>query len=41
VRLNNEVYCVRDDDRWEECPHGPGVDELVLHIEKLHRDMSL
>jgi hypothetical protein len=40
VRLNNEVYCVRDDDKWTECPHGPGVNDLVISIEKLHRATS-
>jgi hypothetical protein len=35
VRLNNEVYCIRDDNKWKECPHGSGVNDLVIAIEKL------
>jgi hypothetical protein len=30
------VYCVHDGD-WKECPKGPGVNDLVLEIEKLYR----
>ncbi|KFY32916.1 hypothetical protein V495_08614 [Pseudogymnoascus sp. VKM F-4514 (FW-929)] len=37
VRLNNEVYCVHDGD-WKNCPNGPGVNDLVIEIEKLYRD---
>jgi len=36
VRLNDEVYCVHDGD-WKNCPKGPGVNDLVLEIEKLYR----
>lgn len=35
VRLNNEVYCVHDGD-WKECSKGPGVNDLVIAIEKLY-----
>ncbi|TDZ28430.1 GILT-like protein 1 [Colletotrichum spinosum] len=37
VRLNEEFYCVRDDGQWKECPHGAGVNDLVIAIEKLYR----
>ncbi|KAF3072365.1 hypothetical protein CFAM422_005304 [Trichoderma lentiforme] len=37
IRLNNEVYCIRDDDQWKDCPNGSGVNDLVLAIEKLYR----
>lgn len=37
VRLNNEVYCILDDGEWIDCPHGPGVNDLLLAIEKLYR----
>jgi len=36
VRLNEEIYCVRDGGEWVECPSGPGVKDLVLAIEKLY-----
>lgn len=35
VRLDNEVYCVHDGD-WKDCPKGPGVNDLVIAIEKLY-----
>jgi hypothetical protein len=37
VRLNNEIYCVRDDRKWVDCPHGASVNDLVVAIEKLYR----
>ena len=37
VRLNEEIYCVRDDGEWKDCPHGPGVNDLVLAVEKLYQ----
>lgn len=37
VRLNNEIYCIMDDGEWTDCPHGPGVSDLVIAIEKLSR----
>ena len=37
VRLNNEIYCVRDDGKWKNCPNGHGVNDLVIAIEKLYR----
>lgn len=36
VRLNNEIYCIRDDGEWTDCPSGAAVDDLVTAIEKLH-----
>ena len=36
VRLNNEIYCVRDDGEWTECPSGAADDDLVTAIDKLH-----
>ncbi|KAM0259054.1 hypothetical protein ACHAQJ_003555 [Trichoderma viride] len=40
IRLNNEIYCIRDDDEWKSCPNGPGVNDLVLAIEKLYHGSS-
>lgn len=37
VRLNNEIYCIRDGGQWKDCPHGPGVNDLVIEVEKLYR----
>ncbi|KAK1838624.1 gamma interferon inducible lysosomal thiol reductase [Colletotrichum chrysophilum] len=37
VRLDNEIYCIRDGGEWKDCPHGSGVNDLVIAIEKLHR----
>lgn len=38
IRLNNEIYCIRDNEEWSDCPNGPGVNDLVIAIEKLrHR----
>ncbi|RDA84264.1 hypothetical protein CP532_1990, partial [Ophiocordyceps camponoti-leonardi (nom. inval.)] len=36
IRLNDEIYCIRDGGKWIQCPHGPGVSDLVAAIEKLH-----
>lgn len=37
VRLDEKIYCVRDDGEWSDCPNGAGVNDLVLQIEKLYR----
>lgn len=37
VRLDDKVYCIRDDDEWTYCPSGPGVNDLVISVEKLFR----
>jgi hypothetical protein len=37
VRVDEEVYCIRDGGEWTECPHGPGVNDLVIAIEKRYR----
>ena len=37
VRLDNEVYCIRDGGEWKDCPSGPGVNDLIIKIEKLQR----
>ncbi|PMD62953.1 uncharacterized protein K444DRAFT_558334 [Hyaloscypha bicolor E] len=41
VRLNEEIYCVRDDGEWKDCPHGPGVNDLVLAVEKLYQSSPM
>ena len=37
LRLNDEIYCIRDDGDWIDCPHGAGVNDLVIQVEKLYR----
>lgn len=37
VRLDEKVYCIRDDSEWKDCPTGPAVSDLVIAIEKLYR----
>lgn len=37
VRVDNEVYCIRDDGKWTDCPAGPGVRDLIIKIAKLSR----
>lgn len=40
VRLNDEIYCIRDDGEWTDCPSGAGVNDLVIAIEHLYRSSS-
>ena len=37
VRLDEEVYCIRDGGEWVDCPHGAGVNDLVIEIEKRYQ----
>jgi len=37
VRLDEKIYCIRDDGEWKDCPNGPGVNDLVIAIEKLYQ----
>ncbi|POS86579.1 hypothetical protein EPUL_002245 [Erysiphe pulchra] len=41
IRLNEEIYCVRDGREWTECPHGPAVEDLVSAVEGLHQNPCL
>ncbi|KAH8680982.1 hypothetical protein BX600DRAFT_8639 [Xylariales sp. PMI_506] len=36
VRLNEDIYCILDDAEWKDCPNGPGVNDLVIAVEKLY-----
>ncbi|CZR63487.1 uncharacterized protein PAC_13384 [Phialocephala subalpina] len=40
VRLNENIYCVRDGGEWKDCPNGAGVNDLVIAVEKLYRSSS-
>lgn len=37
IRVDEKIYCVRDDNKWTDCPSGPGVNDLVIAVEKLYR----
>lgn len=37
IRLDGQVYCIRDGGEWSDCPSGPGINDLILAIEKLRR----
>lgn len=37
VRLDEKIYCIRDGGEWKDCPNGPGVNDLVIAIEKLYQ----
>lgn len=37
VRLNEEIYCIRDGGEWKDCPNGPGVNDLIIAVEKLYQ----
>ncbi|KAF7903353.1 uncharacterized protein EAF01_006402 [Botrytis porri] len=36
VRLNEEIFCVRDGRKWTDCPGGSEVNDLILAVEKLY-----
>lgn len=36
VRLDEQIYCIRDDGEWKDCPNGAGVNDLVIAVEKLY-----
>lgn len=41
IRLDDQIYCIRDGGEWKDCPRGPGVDDLVAAIqEKLRQQPS-
>lgn len=40
VRLNEEIYCIRDGGKWRDCPNGPGVNDLIIAVEKLYQASS-
>ncbi|KAL2760344.1 hypothetical protein ACRALDRAFT_2062089, partial [Sodiomyces alcalophilus JCM 7366] len=37
VRLDEEIYCIRDGGEWKDCRYGPGVNDLVMNIERLYQ----
>lgn len=41
VRLNEEIYCIRDKGKWTNCPNGAGVDDLVDAIEQLRNTTAV
>ena len=34
VRVDDQVWCIRDSGTWKECSHGSSVDSLVQHIKE-------
>ncbi|TVY19607.1 hypothetical protein LARI1_G002569 [Lachnellula arida] len=40
VRLDEKIYCVRDGGQWTDCPKGPGVNDLVIAVQKLYDSPS-
>lgn len=39
VRLNEDIYCVRDYGEWSPCPGTPSVEKLVSSIEDSYRSL--
>lgn len=39
IRLDNEVYCIRDGGEWTDCPSGGNVHDLIINIEKKSRQL--
>ncbi|QSZ30237.1 hypothetical protein DSL72_004759 [Monilinia vaccinii-corymbosi] len=37
VRLNEEIFCIRDMGKWTVCPGGSEPNDLILAVEKLYR----
>jgi hypothetical protein len=40
VRLDEKIYCVRDDGEWVDCPNGSGVNDLVIAVQKQYNSSS-
>ncbi|KAA8570824.1 hypothetical protein MFRU_011g01180 [Monilinia fructicola] len=36
VRLNEEIFCIRDGRKWTDCPGGSEPNDLILAVEKLY-----
>ncbi|KAK6596020.1 hypothetical protein H4I96_07469 [Botrytis cinerea] len=36
VRLNEEIFCIRDGRKWTDCPGGSEVNDLILAVDKLY-----
>lgn len=34
VRVDEKVWCIRDNAEWKECPHGHTPSDLVAYIRK-------
>ena len=39
VRLDDKVWCIRDDDKWKDCKDGHKAKDLVSEIKKLKSSM--
>jgi hypothetical protein len=40
VRVDDNMWCIRDDGEWKDCPHGSEVKDLVGEIERLWRQQN-
>lgn len=40
VRLDEEIFCIRDGRKWTDCPGGSDVNDLILAVEKMYRHQS-
>lgn len=36
VRVDNQIWCVRDGGQWKDCPGGSEVNNLVKEVERLY-----
>ena len=39
VRLDDEIWCVRDGAQWKDCAKGPEVNNLVLAVKKRYHGL--
>ncbi|GAM34841.1 hypothetical protein TCE0_015r02689 [Talaromyces pinophilus] len=40
VRLNETVWCIRDDGQWKDCAHGSDVSTFVDEVERLWKERN-
>jgi len=40
VRLQEKVWCVRDNEEWKDCPSGHTVNDLIEDIRKAHKSTT-
>ena len=37
VRVNDEIWCIRDGAKWKDCPQGSKPMDLVSQVERLYK----
>lgn len=40
VRLDETVWCIRDDGQWKDCAHGSDVSTFVDEVERLWKERN-